>query len=244
MRCTLNSIEDVPLERIPKSADDVPANWERPGVYGVYNAGGDLQYVAGVRSMAEAMRTHIRVLSDPERVHSVRMVAFDDPSDPSLGQFASNWVMTHATHGPGAPPGNTDNAPEWRTEEETGPDICFQPGSSEEHAEFEIKRLVRDNPVVLFMKGRRDAPKCGFSANSVMLLRSIVGEHFKCVDCLDQFNNPGLRQGIKDYSQWPTIPQLYVNGDFVGGADIVQDMANRGELQSLVAPIVEKAQAA
>ncbi len=85
---------------------------------------------------------------------------------------------------------------------------------------------VKGNPVVLFMKGTPVFPQCGFSAAVVQIL-SHLGVKFKAIDVL---KDPEIRQGIKDYSQWPTIPQLYVKGEFVGGADIVREMFENDEL--------------
>ncbi len=90
-----------------------------------------------------------------------------------------------------------------------------------------IRQEIQGNDVVLFMKGTPVFPQCGFSAAIVQVL-SYLGVKFKGVDVLQ---DPGLRQGIKDYSQWPTIPQLYVKGEFVGGCDIVREMAQTGELE-------------
>ena len=89
-----------------------------------------------------------------------------------------------------------------------------------------IRNEIEENDVVLFMKGTPVFPQCGFSAAVVQVL-SHLGVKFRGVDVLQ---DPGLRQGIKDYSQWPTIPQLYVKGEFVGGCDIVREMAQSGEL--------------
>jgi monothiol glutaredoxin len=85
---------------------------------------------------------------------------------------------------------------------------------------------VKGNPVVLFMKGTPVFPQCGFSAAVVQIL-SHLGVKFKAIDVL---KDPEIRQGIKEYSEWPTIPQLYVKGEFVGGADIVREMFENEEL--------------
>jgi len=92
-----------------------------------------------------------------------------------------------------------------------------------------IRREIEDNAVVLFMKGTPAFPQCGFSAAVVHAL-SQMGVKFKGIDVLV---DPEVRQGIKDFSNWPTIPQLYVKGEFVGGCDIVRDMYETGELQQL-----------
>jgi monothiol glutaredoxin len=93
-----------------------------------------------------------------------------------------------------------------------------------------IKQEVADNPVVLYMKGTPMFPQCGFSAAVVQIL-SQAGVKFKGVDVLV---DPPLREGIKAFSDWPTIPQLYVKGEFVGGCDIVREMAANGELDTML----------
>lgn len=90
---------------------------------------------------------------------------------------------------------------------------------------------VKGNPVVLFMKGTPVFPQCGFSAAVVQIL-SQLGVKFKAIDVL---KDPEIRSGIKDYSEWPTIPQLYVKGEFVGGADIVREMFENEELGAFFA---------
>lgn len=93
-----------------------------------------------------------------------------------------------------------------------------------------IKAEVTENDVVLFMKGSPVFPQCGFSAAVVQVL-SHLGVEFKGIDVL---TDGDIRQGIKDYSDWPTIPQLYVKGEFIGGCDIVREMYEAGELQDLL----------
>jgi monothiol glutaredoxin len=94
-----------------------------------------------------------------------------------------------------------------------------------------IQRQVTDNPVVLYMKGTPDAPMCGFSAAAVQILEACGAENVATVNVLEDAD---IRQGIKDFSNWPTIPQLYVKGEFVGGADIMREMYQSGELQKLL----------
>ena len=92
-----------------------------------------------------------------------------------------------------------------------------------------IKQDVAGNPVVLFMKGTPVFPQCGFSATVVQIL-SHVGVKFKGIDVLA---DSSVREGIKEFSSWPTIPQLYVKGEFIGGCDIVREMFETGELQQM-----------
>ena len=94
-----------------------------------------------------------------------------------------------------------------------------------------IKDQVTRNKVVLYMKGSPDFPQCGFSANAVNILRACGVEDLATVNVLE---DPDIRQGIKEYANWPTIPQLYVNGEFVGGSDILMELYQSGELQQLL----------
>jgi monothiol glutaredoxin len=94
-----------------------------------------------------------------------------------------------------------------------------------------IEQDIKNNDVVLYMKGTPVFPQCGFSAAVVQVL-SHVGVKFKGINILE---DPGLRQGLKEYSNWPTFPQLYVKGELVGGCDIVREMYESGELQGLLA---------
>eukprot|EP00434_Breviolum_minutum_P026280 symbB.v1.2.023227.t1/scaffold2109.1/size89064/4 len=92
---------------------------------------------------------------------------------------------------------------------------------------------IEENAVVLFMKGTPAMPQCGFSARTSGLLREI-GVPFETVNVLDENNNPGVREAVKEFGQWPTIPQLYVSGQLVGGADIVMEMYQKGELEQML----------
>jgi monothiol glutaredoxin len=94
-----------------------------------------------------------------------------------------------------------------------------------------IRKQVTENPVVLYMKGTPEAPMCGFSAAAVQILEACGADGVATVNVLE---NDEIRQGIKTFSSWPTIPQLYVNGEFVGGADIMREMFQSGELKKLL----------
>ena len=95
-----------------------------------------------------------------------------------------------------------------------------------------IKEQVTSHQVVLYMKGNPQFPQCGFSANAVGILNALGVKDLFTVDVLQ---DPEIRQGIKDYANWPTIPQLYINGEFVGGSDIMTEMYQSGELKQLLA---------
>lgn len=93
-----------------------------------------------------------------------------------------------------------------------------------------IKGLLEENPVILFMKGTPDFPQCGFSGQSVQVLRACGAkfQHFNI------FEDQELREGLKEYSHWPTYPQLYIGGELVGGCDIIIDLYNKGELSKML----------
>ena len=101
-----------------------------------------------------------------------------------------------------------------------------------------IKEQVEGHPVVLYMKGSPQLPQCGFSATATQILKMSGATEVFTVDVLQ---NPEIREGIKHFANWPTIPQLYVNGEFVGGCDIMREMYQSGELQKLIAGVAKPA---
>jgi monothiol glutaredoxin len=94
-----------------------------------------------------------------------------------------------------------------------------------------IQQTVTNNPVVLFMKGTAQFPQCGFSGRAVQILKACGVDNLVTVNVLE---DAGLRQGIKEFSNWPTIPQLYIKGEFIGGSDIMGEMFESGELKTLI----------
>jgi monothiol glutaredoxin len=95
----------------------------------------------------------------------------------------------------------------------------------------QIDDLVKGNRVVLFMKGSAQFPQCGFSGRAIQILKTCGVTDLVTVNVLE---NDAVRQGIKDYANWPTIPQLYINGEFIGGSDIMMEMYQSGELQTVL----------
>ncbi|MEY3572953.1 MAG: Grx4 family monothiol glutaredoxin [Pseudomonadota bacterium] len=94
-----------------------------------------------------------------------------------------------------------------------------------------VQQTVSDNPVVLFMKGSPQFPQCGFSGRAIQLLKACGVQQVATVNVLE---DESVRQAVKDFSNWPTIPQLYINGEFIGGSDIMGEMYESGELQQLL----------
>jgi monothiol glutaredoxin len=93
-----------------------------------------------------------------------------------------------------------------------------------------IKNLIGQSKIFVFMKGNKLMPQCGFSNNVVQIL-NVLGVPYETFDILE---DPEIRQGVKEYSNWPTIPQVYINGEFIGGSDIIIELYQKGELQQLV----------
>ena len=100
-------------------------------------------------------------------------------------------------------------------------------------AQQRIDELVKGNEVLLFMKGNASFPQCGFSGRAIQILKA-CGVDPKAVKTVNVLEDDGIRQGIKEYSQWPTIPQLYIKGEFIGGSDIMMEMYESGELQKVI----------
>ena len=96
-----------------------------------------------------------------------------------------------------------------------------------------IDELVKSNAILLFMKGTASFPMCGFSGRAVQVLKA-CGVDTKAIATVNVLDDDEIRQGIKDYSQWPTIPQLYIKGEFIGGSDIMMEMYESGELKKLL----------
>ena len=99
-----------------------------------------------------------------------------------------------------------------------------------------IEEQVKNNRVMVFMKGTPNFPQCGFSAHTVEILRAHNAEF----ESFDVLSDPAVREGVKQYSNWPTIPQVYIDGQFVGGCDIVHELHERGELDALLNPAAEE----
>jgi monothiol glutaredoxin len=103
------------------------------------------------------------------------------------------------------------------------------------NAQERIKQEIENNPIVLFMKGTKTSPQCGFSAQVVHILNQYQVD-FKDINVLEDWD---IREGVKEYSNWPTIPQLYVKGEFIGGCDITMEMHRKGQLEPVLAKAKE-----
>ncbi|CAH9061361.1 unnamed protein product [Cuscuta europaea] len=208
------------------------------GVYAVYDSNGDLQFVGISRNLAASVHSHKKSL--PELCSSVKFDVVDDPDRTALTQCWRSWIEEHIEATGKVPPGNESGNTTWVQQQQQQPkkksDLRLTPGRHVQLTiplEDLIERLVNENKVVAFIKGSRNAPSCGFSKRVVAILESQEVD-YESVDVLDGEYNHGLRDALKRYSNWPTFPQVFVNGELVGGCDILTSMYEKGEIASLL----------
>lgn len=168
---------------------------------------------------------------------SVQVGVVDDPDRTALTQAWKSWMEEHIASTGKVPPGNESGNTTWvRQPPKKKPDLRLTPGRHVQLTvplEELIDRLVKENKVVAFIKGSRSAPLCGFSQKVVGILES-EGVEYESIDVLDEEYNQGLRETLKKYSNWPTFPQIFVNGELVGGCDILSSMYEKGEISGLL----------
>ncbi|CAA2966791.1 bifunctional monothiol glutaredoxin-S16, chloroplastic [Olea europaea subsp. europaea] len=204
------------------------------GVYAVYGNSGELQFVGISRNVAASILTHKK--SVPDLCCSVKVGVVDEPDRTALTQAWKSWVEEQIAATGKVPPGNESGNTTWvKKPPKKKSDLRLTPGRNVQLTvplEELIDRLVKENKVVAFIKGSRSAPLCGFSQRVVAILES-QGVDYESLDVLDEEHNYGLRETLKKYSNWPTFPQIFVNGEFVGGCDILSSMYEKGELSVL-----------
>ncbi|KAG6552876.1 hypothetical protein Mapa_005531 [Marchantia paleacea] len=226
----LGEVESVELTS--DSSKEFPA---APGVYAIYDKEGKLQYVGISRRVSSSIQSHLQDL--PELCGSVKVSVVDAPDKTALTEAWREWVQEHVEVTGEVPPGNVQGNTTWtaRKQRAAKPELKLTPGP---HVTLTIPlvelidQVVKGCNVVAFVKGTRTAPQCGFS-HRVLTILNENGADYEVVNVLDEHHNPGLRDAIKHYSQWPTIPQVYVKGEFVGGADILDQMVQSGDIKSL-----------
>ncbi|GMH43435.1 hypothetical protein BSKO_11357 [Bryopsis sp. KO-2023] len=212
----------------------VPAT---PGVYAVYDENNDLQYIGLSRKISMSIAYHAREL--PELTKKVKILEIPDGTRESLTAAWKEWLQEHVKEAGSVPPGNVQGEKKWqpRKVKRAPPELKLTPGKGVEDLTCPIEDLidmvVKENEVLAIIKGTRMEPQCGFSYKLLSILNQ-QGADYRVLNVLDEVYNPGLREAIKVYSQWPTIPQLYVKGEFVGGSDIVDEMNENGELGKLL----------
>jgi len=211
------------------------ANWtpSTPGVYAVYDKDQNLQYVGLSRKVSTSIDRHAESLGEAE-MSSVQVVSMPGATKEDLQAMWTEWIQDHINREGDIPSGNKPGQGKWSLKR-TPPksDLKLTPGKGIEDLTIPLEKLidglVKSTKVVAFIKGTRTQPECGFSHQVLTLLNKSKVD-YETVNVLDTQYNPGVRDAIKEYSNWPTIPQVYVGGEFIGGADILIEMDTKGEL--------------
>ncbi|XP_010253773.1 PREDICTED: bifunctional monothiol glutaredoxin-S16, chloroplastic [Nelumbo nucifera] len=233
---SLKKLADAELVPVPGEADELASKFPSDsGVYAVYDKNNDLQFIGISRSIAASVLSHRK--SVPDLCYSVKVGVVDEPNRTSLTQAWKSWLEEYIGATGKVPPGNQSGNTTWvrQPQQKKKPDLRLTPGRHVQLTvplEELIDRLVKENKVVAFIKGSRSAPLCGFSQRVVGILES-EGVDFESVDVLDEEYNYGLRETLKRYSNWPTFPQVFVNGELIGGCDILSSMQEKGELATV-----------
>eukprot|EP00850_Spirogloea_muscicola_P004529 SM000019S05073 [mRNA] locus=s19:785219:786275:- [translate_table: standard] len=168
----------------------------------------------------------------------LQVAVVDAPDRAALSEAWKMWMEEHIQSGGAVPPGNESGNKAWttRTVRRVRPDIKLMPGPNTKLtlplSEL-LAKVVNDFEIIAFIKGTRTAPQCGFSHRMLTILNE-QGANYETLNVLDEEHNAGVREALKDFSSWPTIPQLYIRGEFVGGADILEEMLYSGQLQALL----------
>jgi Grx4 family monothiol glutaredoxin len=235
---------------IPLLGDGVrsPEIAATPGVYAVYDSEQQIQYVGLSRKVSASVKLHVFEL--PKQCGFVRCASLPMANKTELQLAWKAWMMEHlastTTGDKKVPPGNTSGNALWteRKNRDAKPNLRLTKGDGNETGDDRIINLCRDavdgNKVVAFIKGTRAEPECGFSHRLCAMLDELLVD-YETIDTLDETNNGNLRNLVKQFSDWPTIPQLYFNGELVGGHDILEEMHANGELKTLL--LVERKQA-
>lgn len=229
--CAVGKLSETEL--VPVENDDVVVP-SGSGVYAVYDNNGDMQFVGLSRNIQSSVVFHKKAV--PHLCASVKVGVVDSPDRAALTEAWKSWMEEHIEATGKVPPGNEKGNTTWvRQTPKTKADIRLTPRPNTKLTvplEELIDRMVKENKVVAFIKGSRTAPQCGFSQRVVGILET-EGVDYESVDVLDEEHNSGLRETLKRYSNWPTFPQVFVNGELVGGCDILSSMHEKGELADL-----------
>ncbi|KAJ9180559.1 hypothetical protein P3X46_008783 [Hevea brasiliensis] len=232
----VKNLAETDLVAVPLTADEFSKKLpSKSGVYAVYDKNDDLQFIGISRNIGASVFSHLK--SVPDLCSFVKFGVVDEPDRESLTQAWKSWMEEHIKTTGKVPPGNQSGNATWiRQPPKKKPDLRLTPGRHVQLTvplEELIGKLVKENRVVAFIKGSRSAPLCGFSQRVIGILES-QGIDYESVDVLDEEYNYGLRETLKKYSNWPTFPQIFVNGELIGGCDILTSMDEKGELAGLL----------
>eukprot|EP00250_Pteridium_aquilinum_P006700 c16564_g1_i1 orf=98-991(+) len=225
-------LSDAEAVFLPDGLSKLPAS---PGIYAVYDKAGDLQYLGLTRRLSASLSNHVRDL--PELCASTKFTVINAPERAALLDAWKQWMEEHIASTGKAPPGNEQGVTTWTEKRArlSKQDIWLMPGPNVKlniTLEELIDKVVKGSKVVAFIKGSRTAPECGFS-HRVLTILNEHGIDYESVNVLDEEHNKGLREALKVYSQWPTIPQIFANGEFVGGADILDELVTNGKIKDV-----------
>ena len=228
---TLADAEPVCIANDGHRDERIPAT---PGVYAIYDEKNALQYIGLSRKVSSSVKVHAFEL--PQYCHSVRCASLPDASKADLQTAWKTWVLEHVGAAGSLPPGNTPENKLFSERRSRPSKACLRlsdgknPEMPAEELKEAIQKCVDGHKIVAFIKGTREEPDCGFSHRMINVLNELCVD-YETVNVLDDYYNPILIFVIKDFSEWPTIPQLYVDGELLGGHDIVNSMHETGELK-------------
>lgn len=224
---------------------DVTTLPEETGVYAIFDESSMLQYIGLSKNIRRSVENHAKSIGPREvsgLISQIRVCEMPGAQKMELKTTWEAWIKEHMDAGGEIPVGNLPEGapgadPRWRS---SGPQAkpalsLGGPAGIQTPAEAlgAVKRAVESNPVIIFMKGTPAMPQCGFSARSVGILKE-MGIPFEAVNVMDEQANGGVRDAVKQYSNWPTIPQLFAKGKLVGGADIMSQLFQTGELERVL----------
>ncbi|GAB5371340.1 hypothetical protein AAMO2058_001571300 [Amorphochlora amoebiformis] len=216
---------------------DISSVPDLTGVYAILDTDQNVRYIGITKKIQTTLKIHRRDV--PELAKYTKFCATgEDSSKEELQNKWREWVQESIELLGGIPDGNAKGNKVWAVKRTLNkPELKLTPGKGIEDLSVPIKSLlqqvVAEHKVVAFIKGSRLEPACGFSHSMVSEVSRIT-QDFEVVNVLDDLHNPGVRDAIKELSDWPTIPQLYVNGKFIGGADIVSEMGASDELKDIL----------
>jgi len=232
------SMTDRPLVNLQDAIDNptqlLSAIPNSPGVYAIYDSKNILQYIGISRKVATSVAAHVEDL--PELACGVKVLEIPGGNKEILQEAWKGWMQDAVADLGSVPSGNKPGERLWlvRKRKPVKPELKLTPGKGIEDLTVSIESLletmIQEVKVLAFIKGTRTGPECSFSHNLLVMLNE-CGVEYELVNVMDEKHNPGVREAIKIISDWPTTPQLYYKGEFLGGAEIVEEMFNSGELK-------------
>ena len=218
-------------------SEAIPAT---PGVYAIYDETEACQYIGLSRKVSASVKLHVFEL--PKQCAFARCASLPDADKSDLQAAWKAWMTQQLAATEGAlPPGNTSGNALWtaRKNRASKPNLRLTKGDGDGVSDEDVSKLcgdaVQNHRVVAFIKGTRAEPECGFSHRMCAMLDELLVD-YETIDTLDEANNGNLRNVLKTFSDWPTIPQLYLDGELVGGHDILEEMHAQGELKEMLVP--------